>query len=788
MKLKSVFSSAALGCLALACTSQEVTPTQKLPPPDTSGGCTLLPSAPLPATTWQARPNPELAPSGGAYAWKNVVILGGGFVSGVIFGPTGTLFARTDVGGAYRWDDGPSGVSDGHWVPLLDWINSNYIGVESIAPDPSDPNTVYLAVGTYSSYSGEILSSNDQGNTFTEHPMTIGMGGNEVGRSVGERLAVDPNLPSTLYFASRNNGLWTSTDSANSWTQVSSFPALNDAPAGLTLTLFDARSGSAGSASQTLYVGAATTTQPSLYRSTDAGVTWAAVPNQPSGFMPQHAAFDQNGVMYVAYANSPGPSGTNGTRTAPGVAITDGAVYKYDPNGDLWTDITPLHPNGDSDKFGYGGLALDPQHPGSLVVTTIDYWRPDQLYRSTDGATFAQLSNRALDVAGAQYLYWHKSANGPTNGGTGWMGSVAIDPTNADRAVYVTGQGVWWTDDLTAADRGQATHWVFRDTGLEETVALALASPPSGVPLISGVGDIAGFAHDDLDAPPAGGQFDTPIFGNTVSLDFAQNKPSIVVRSGTLSGGCGHGAYSLDGAKSWQPFPSEPKGSNGQGSVAVSTDGDTFAWAPKAASGGAATFLAFNYSLDHGASWVASDGIFAGSSGSLASDRGDAQTFYALVTAPRSSDPNAPAPTPTLYVSHDGAQTFSATANTFPDSPSLHPSYAQAGDVWIANSDGLHHSTDFGATFSYIGSTSSVADLSFGKPQTDGGYPALYLSGTAGKLSGILRSDDAGATFTRIDDDAHRFGYVNHLVGDPRVYGRVYLGTGGRGIVYGDLR
>jgi xyloglucan-specific exo-beta-1,4-glucanase len=54
--------------------------------------------------------------------------------------------------------------------------------------------------------------------------------------------------------------------------------------------------------------------------------------------------------------------------------------------------------------------------------------------------------------------------------------------------------------------------------------------------------------------------------------------------------------------------------------------------------------------------------------------------------------------------------------------------------------------------------------------------------------SGLFRSDDAGASWLPIDDDAHRFGSINHLTGDPRQYGRVYLGTGGRGIVVGDLR
>jgi xyloglucan-specific exo-beta-1,4-glucanase len=47
----------------------------------------------------------------------------------------------------------------------------------------------------------------------------------------------------------------------------------------------------------------------------------------------------------------------------------------------------------------------------------------------------------------------------------------------------------------------------------------------------------------------------------------------------------------------------------------------------------------------------------------------------------------------------------------------------------------------------------------------------------------VYRSDDeGGVSWTRIDDDNHRYGGVSGIVADTSVYGRVYLA--GRGMDY----
>ena len=48
-------------------------------------------------------------------------------------------------------------------------------------------------------------------------------------------------------------------------------------------------------------------------------------------------------------------------------------------------------------------------------------------------------------------------------------------------------------------------------------------------------------------------------------------------------------------------------------------------------------------------------------------------------------------------------------------------------------------------------------------------------------------SIDGGATWKKLNDDTERWGNVNHCIsGDPKVYGRVYISTNGRGIIMGN--
>lgn len=688
----------------------------------------LIDEEPVPDALRQRTPS-------GPYVWRNVTIKGGGFVTGLVFSSAvpNLVFARTDVGGAYRYS-----VADGRWSPLLDWVGqdqANLLGVESIALDPERPERVYLAAGTYlTAGNGTMLRSDDYGETWQRYSIAVPMGGNHAGRSMGERLAVDPADPDRLFFGSRTRGLWVSRDAGETWTELESFPVRGEEGIGLSFVLPDAGAGS-------LYVGVATLDGETLYRSRDAGESFEPVEGAPLGMMPHHAALAPDGLLYLAYNDGPGPND-----------IRDGAIWRFDPQTDTWTDVSPRH-------GGFGAVAVDASRAGVVMASTIDLWAPDQIYRSIDGGGhwFEIAGAASKDPAGAEWLYFGDG----TVDATGWMGDLEIDPFNRSRVLYVTGWGVWWSDDVTNTDARLNARFAFQSDGLEETVTLDLAAPPSGPALLSAVGDICGFRHDDLDASPSTGMFDNPRFGNGTSIDFAESSPELVVRVGTGEAGQ-RGALSMDGGQSFVAFEREPAGS-GAGSIAVSSDGSTLVWSPE---GGAPA-----RSDDHGGSWAPCAGVPAGVR--VVSDRVSPTTFYAL-------DRDG------VYVSRDAGVSFELTPFGLPHGARLRSVFGQEGHFWVTSSTGLYRSTDGGLSLTRVDGVDASLGVGFGRAEKEGGYPALYLSGKVGGAAGLFRSDDAGLSWTPISDDQHRFGWIEFITGDQRSYGRVYVGTHGRGIVYGD--
>src|SRR3984893_8939465 len=214
-------------------------------------------------------------PQSARYQWNNVTVGGGGFSPNIVFSPVepGLAYLRTDIGGIYRYDR-----SQQRWIALQDGMSEgNYFGVESVARDPVNADVVYAAVGMYSSGPAAILRSDNRGTSWNVFPVPFRMGGNEDGRGLGERLAVDPHNTDIIYFGSRHDGLQRSADRGRTWARAAAFSVVglgraapHQTHAGVSFVLFDPRIGPDNTPTTALFVAVADPGQHHLFRSVDA--------------------------------------------------------------------------------------------------------------------------------------------------------------------------------------------------------------------------------------------------------------------------------------------------------------------------------------------------------------------------------------------------------------------------------------------------------------------------------------------------------------------------------------
>ena len=633
-----------------------------------------------------------------------------------------------------------------------------------MAVDPTNANRVYMSAGTYFSPAA-ILRSTDGGHNWLRSDVSgIHPNGNGNGRNGGERMVVDPNLPGTLFYGTRRDGLWKSTDFGATWGRVTSFPVTGDSSGtaqdvGIEWVLIDKSSGSAGSASQRIYAGVSTIAASKIYLSTNGGASWSALGGQPttSAWFPIRAALSSDGgTLYMTYSNNVGPNGA-----------TAGSVYKVSgPAGasPTWSTLpTPSLAGGG----GWSGISIDPSNQNTLVISTLDWWAgPDDIFRSTNGGsswTRLFINNNRTDSSApfASSLTPH------------WLGDIEIDPFNPAHAMVTTGYGLYQTTDLTA----QTVHWTFFDEGLEQSAVLELVSPDIGsAHLYSAIGDRDGFRHDDFSVSPVQGRFGQSqgrTMGTNTDIDVAWSNNSYVVRAGDTSP---YAQYSNDGGTTWSLFGTPPAGTSSGGQIAISADGAKAVWD----SGGGA----LRYATRTGTTWSAwTTPTWPGTAPGdtiVVADLVAAQTFYAYRGG-------------TIFISTNGGANWTQQTTAAPTTGSwIRAVPGNSGHLLMStdrNNNGLWRSTNGGANWTRINSAAVTVALGVGVGAAAPGqsYPAIYVFGTVNGLTGFHRSDDQGATWTRVNDDAHQFGWVTIIQADPRIYGRLYVGANGRGVLFGDI-
>jgi BNR/Asp-box repeat. len=678
------------------------------------------------------------------YTFNHIPIGGGGFVTGVISNKTtGDIYCRTDVGGAYRWD-----AANNKWVQLLDWFSedeSGFNGVEALAIDNQNPNNIYMLCGTSYVNNGRtaILKSTNKGNTFTYVDVTTKFKahGNGYGRGNGERLAVDPNNSNILFCGTRGNGLWKSTDSGVTWNLAWNGVTTTTNGNGICFVVFDPSSASGG-ITQTIYIGISRTGSDNIYKSTDGGATFTPMSATTSYF--PHRAVLQGTTMYVTYADNEGP-GTNNV----------GRVFKLNTSTGAWTNFTPL--TWGTNSLSYGGVDIDPANVNRVVISTTGVYNNNQygktwgdfVYLSTDGGTNWTLKNGSNSK-------FDNNGIGCASGQDNWAECAVFDPTNSNLVRVVGGGGIFACSDITATN----PVWKYDVIGIEETAFLDGVSVPGG-PFICAMGDMTGFLFTNLTAYPT--QFLTPGSGTNRSVAYASANVNKLVRTSDADA---HVYYSTNMGTTWTACATS-KGSGGR--ATLSADGETILHCPNDTA---------YYSNDNGATWGKSTGMNFWGAIPVA-DPVNSNYFY--INNPGDGK---------MYVSSNKGVSFSVAGNSGSSSNPWTTNISRAapgneGHIWVPQiANGLKYSTDHGQTYTTVSNVSYCRSIGFGKTASGASYPTIFIWGTVSGTTGLFRSTDKGATWLRMNDNAHQFGGLETLIGDMNIFGRLY--TGGGGIIYWD--
>ncbi|MBQ9120620.1 MAG: hypothetical protein IJY09_11310 [Lachnospiraceae bacterium] len=753
--------------LLTACGGKEDTPTptpaqdiqtpDATPTPEGSSGSEASPSETTPAPTQAADAN-EIPTTGTfvstvpgeEWSYGQVAVGGGGFVTGVFATcEENVYYSRTDVGGAYRWDESAQA-----WKSLNYWVSEadvGYLGIHGLAVDPNNAANVYLLAGTeyFSDGRTALLKSSDYGETFTVVDLSnmIRVHGNAMGRGNGERIAVDPNNSNILFAGGRTGGMIKSTDGGLTWSSVS-FPVTTTANgSGIHIIVFDPNSAEGG-ASQRIYaaVSQKDTTEGNLFVSEDGGNTWNTLANAYNKAMPQRIKLDSAGNLYVVYASAEGPWNA-----------TSGAVYKYDAATKEATSIAPS-------TRAFGDLVIDPTNENRMLLVTTQNWNKqpngafgDNFFVTTDGGqTWTNIIEKI--TMSTNDMPWIADC------AIHWCCSLAINPFNPNEIQVTSGNGIFACDNIWDA----APAFYFQSRGIEETVPMDIITLPD-YPLVSAALDYDGFVHEDIYTPA---ERHADKIGSTTSITIAAQNRNYWAKVGGSSDAMAL-TYSTDGGKSWAKITNSPEEGKTfyNGCIAFNADGSRLFWNPEGS-------IRIYYTEDFGKTWAQCDGA-KGQNMYIIGDSVNPNYVYAYGNNK-------------LFVSADGGKTFDkAGGSLLLAEDRLCVSPTEEGTLYVPSGAKLYKMTDYGETAVEIPGITSCKCVGLGKAKNDGDPYVIYIYGKVegSGATAIYMTEDNGATWVRVTDEAHQFGGMGNgdlISGDLNVYGRCYMTTVGLGIAYCD--
>jgi hypothetical protein len=723
------------------------------------------------------------------YNWNQVFVGGGGTVTALTTSKSepGFVVAASDVGGPMIWN--PKKKRWSHATDHFGPENTALYHAECVAIDPKNANVIYYSAGKeWQTGEPSILKTVDRGKTWKQiklktpegKPVYISNG------RTGQRLTIDPNNTRVLYYGSRRDGLFQSTDAGESWLPVENFPRAGHTKTNVMVAyiLVDPNSGKAGQTSQTLWARVdksnkdAADVEAGIYRSTDGGKTWQYMKDAPNVW---NATLDSKGVFH-------------------GVGK---GVHRY--RDGKWEDITPA----DGKDANFFALAVSPANSNWIVAAHDKCGWDNNLFRTLDGGkTWRKYSDadylgRGKKTMTGEIQPWEGGNNGAHI--LACASSLNFDRANPKKVWLTHWPGIIATEDITA----DVLHWRASVEGHEEICLFELVSLPKGAPLISGSMDIGGLRHTDLHKMPVSQMvgIKTPYNNapeDVTDIDFCEADPNFVVVTGgwkyqdwNNDPKLGAMGYSTDNGVTWQNFPGRPFADARGGRISVAAnDSNNIVFVPRDTLNGVNKGnTPVYFTKDRGKTWMAAKGAPLGMIFGefvytfyqpLESDRAKPNTFYLWDRRDGR-----------FYRSGDGGENW-AHVSTLPKQSGAHfnqhwlrAAPGMAGEVWLAADDqGLFRSSDGGDTWTKFDGVSKAWRFGWGLPLPGRKNPTAYMMG---KIAGddikqtvaLYRSDDMGATWVRLNEASQGWGQAITVNGDRQVAGRIYVGTNGRGIFYG---
>lgn len=773
------------------------------------------------------------------YVYKNCPVPGGGFVTGFLFHPKkeNILYARTDIGGVYRYQ-----FEEEQWICLIDHVTmeeQSECFPLSFAVNEEEQDSLYIVCGD--KISGTLCISHDRGDTFTYEELPCGVHGNNPGRSTGERLLYKDNV---LYFASQSNGLFISSDEGKTWTALDvcerkigdrmSLPEKN-----LTFIWMNGLFKSIDGLSEFMLVGTSgeqnspdksKTRGCTLYYSLNNGKTFMQMPI-PSpikdsrcdiyGFVPQRVATDGK-YLYVTFSAVSGTIFHNfDCYSCDTGGCFDGRLYRYCIKDDTmeitYEDITPSVDTfiDNADRKLRSGLSGIDTYNDVIILSTISHQTGDIIYFSKNRGETWEIILKGLEIGRLNFDVPYMK---PEYNGKGsivhWMSDIKINPYNPDMALFNTGTGVFKSSNLTNALKGDIVDWHSFCKGIEETVHLNVYGIPEGeVIVLDIIGDLGGFAFTDLDSPPENSFADDE--GNRyitcLNADFTDTNPYTIAATprgnwtGKTKGGI---ILTHDQCRTWKRLP-DPYGISEEidgyldfikrpnvdsGWVALSADGKRLLWCIQ----GKWIFpsSAVVFTDNEGVAWEKSRFY------NLNKEMFDDNPCYVHVYADR-VNPDifyATGDHSRFFISNDKGREFYEVElpSDFPKdmfykdrSFELRCEREREGIIWLSlGINGLYrleYNTK-NKTLDVIKVTKeheTAYCIGIGKAKEGSAYRTLFTNGRINGDYGFYRSHDYGKTWERINNDKQMFGSIVSISGDERMYGRFYLASGAKGLIYG---